>query len=163
MGRPKSMKILKDTRESWATLGTYQKFEQIVALVLTLLISVLIVISTWNLLIKIGGLILLGFVDPTRPEVFQAIFGMIMIVLISLEFNHSLIAVVERGRSIIQVRTVLLIALLAVLRKFIIFDISETSATKILALSVAVLALGGVYWAVRDQDRREGSSDSELM
>ncbi len=157
------IKILKETRDNWGSLSAYQKFEQVIALVLTLLISILIVVATWNLLKKVVNLILLGVIDPARPEVFQAVFGMIMIVLISLEFNHSLIAVVERGRSIIQVRTVLLIALLAVLRKFIIFEIDETSAIKILALSAAVLALGGVYWAIRDQDRREAaSSDSDL-
>jgi uncharacterized Fe-S cluster-containing radical SAM superfamily enzyme len=37
-----------------------------------------------------------------------------MIVLISLEFNHTILGLIERGRSIVQVRAVVLIALLAV-------------------------------------------------
>jgi len=40
--------------------------------------------------------------------VFQSIFGMIMIVLIALEFNHTILWLLERGRSVVQVRAVLL-------------------------------------------------------
>lgn len=149
------MKLLKETREAWPGLSVYQKFEQVIALVLSLLVAAVIVVATWTLLGRVFELVLVGIVDPMRPEVFQAIFGMIMIVLISLEFNHSLIAVVERRQNIIQVRTVVLIALLAILRKFIILELADTSALKVLALSAAVLTLGGIYWMIRDQDRRD--------
>jgi uncharacterized membrane protein (DUF373 family) len=54
-----------------------------------------------------------------------------------------------------QVRTVILIALLAIVRKLILVDPSATDAAEIFALAAAILALGGVYWLVRDQDRRE--------
>lgn len=155
------MKLIQETREAWPGLSAYQKFEQLIALVLSVLVSVIILVATWTLLGRVFELVVVGIVDPMRPEVFQAIFGMIMIVLISLEFNHSLIAVVERRRNIIQVRTVVLIALLAILRKFIILELAETSALKILALSAAVLTLGGIYWMVRDQDRRDALSHSD--
>jgi len=36
-----------------------------------------------------------------------------------------------------------------------IMDMSVTDAQQLFALAAAVLALGGVYWLVRDQDRRE--------
>ena len=58
-------------------------------------------------------------------------------------------------RTVVQVRTVILIALLAIVRKLMIMDMSTTSAEQLLALAAATLALGGVYWLVRDQDRRE--------
>ena len=47
-----------------------------------------------------------------------------------------------------------LIALLAVTRKFIILDLREGSVGELFALAAAILALGLVYWLVRDQDRR---------
>jgi hypothetical protein len=53
-----------------------------------------------------------------------------------------------------QVRAVLLIALLAVVRKLIILDLKATDALQLLALAAAILALGAAYWMVRDQDRR---------
>ncbi len=47
-----------------------------------------------------------------------------------------------------------LIALIAVSRKFVILDTATTEATKIAALAVALLALGGVYWVLRERDER---------
>ena len=37
----------------------------------------------------------------------------------------------------------------------IVLDISPGDAPQLLALAVAALSLGGVYWLVRDQDRWE--------
>jgi uncharacterized membrane protein (DUF373 family) len=79
---------------------------------------------------------------------------MIFTVIIALEFMRSLLVVAERRDGIVQVRTVLLIALLAIVRKLMIIDLSETEAAQIFALAAAIMALGGVFWLVRDQDRR---------
>src|SRR5688572_12493290 len=98
--------IFGETRKNWAGLNLYQRFEQIVVLLLSFLISVVIVVALFNVLKTVFGLLRLGLLDPARPEVFQAIFGMIMIVLISLEFNHTIVGLLERGRSIVQVRAV---------------------------------------------------------
>jgi uncharacterized membrane protein (DUF373 family) len=48
---------------------------------------------------------------------------------------------------------VILIALLAIVRKLIILDLTSTDALQLFALAAAILALGAVYWLVRDQDR----------
>ncbi len=71
-----------------------------------------------------------------------------------MEFKHSILRVALRRDSIIQVKTVVLIALIAVSRKFVILDTATTEATKIAALAVALLALGGVYWVLRERDER---------
>jgi uncharacterized membrane protein (DUF373 family) len=55
----------------------------------------------------------------------------------------------------VQVRTVILIALLAVVRKLMIIDLSVADAQQLFALAMAILALGLVHWLVRDQDRRQ--------
>lgn len=102
-----------------------------------------------------------GLLDPAEQGVFQAIFGMIFTVLIALEFNHSILGVLERKESIVQVKTVVLIALLALARKFIILDATKTEPMTIIGLAAAILALGCVYWFVRDQDRRDASSASQ--
>jgi uncharacterized membrane protein (DUF373 family) len=153
--------IFGETQKSWAGLNLYQRFEQIVVLLLSFLISVVIIAALVNVPQTVFALLRLGLLDPARPEVFQTIFGMIMIVLISLEFNHTIVGLLERGRSIVQVRAVVLIALLAVLRKFIVIEIGETDALVLLALSAATLALGGVYWAVREQDRAMRTTDDD--
>jgi uncharacterized membrane protein (DUF373 family) len=146
-------KLISETKQLWPNLGLYERFEQVIALVLTLLISIVIVVSTWNLLRTIFAMIANNLLEPSKPEVVQAIFGMALIVLIALEFNHSLLGVVERGRSIIQVRTVVLIALLAVLRKFIVIEVGDADAFLLIALAIAALSLGLVFWALRAQDQ----------
>jgi len=47
-----------------------------------------------------------------------------------------------------------LIALLAIARKFILLDLQATAPMEILALAAAVLSLGIVYWLIREQDAR---------
>lgn len=84
--------------------------------------------------------------------VFQNLFGMIMTLLIALEFKHSIIRVALRRDNIIQIKTAVLIALIALARKFVILDAATTEATKIFALVVALMALGGVYWLLRERD-----------
>ena len=80
---------------------------------------------------------------------------MIFTVIIALEFKRTLLLVTEQTESVLQVRAVILIALLAIVRKLIILDISPSDAPQLLALAVATLSLGGVYWLIRDQDIRE--------
>jgi uncharacterized membrane protein (DUF373 family) len=119
-------------RTNWSLMTLYKKFEHAVILVLTALIAVVVAFAVWNLLLKVVESILSSGFDPTDYAVFQALFGMIFTVIIALEFKRSLLVVAERQHGVVQVRTVILIALLAIVRK-----------------------LGGVYWLVRDQDRRE--------
>jgi uncharacterized membrane protein (DUF373 family) len=145
-----------DARGRWRLLTIYQRFEHAVIGLLTFLIAVVIVSAVWNLTVKIlFSLVLTGGFDPTDHAVFQAVFGMIFTVIIALEFKRSLLVVAERRSSVVQVRTVILVAMLAVVRKLIILDLQSTDALQIFALGSAILALGAVHWLVREQDRRE--------
>ena len=143
-------------RQRWRRLTVYLKFEHAVVLVLTILLSVIIVSAIWKLAIKVlYSLVLSDTFDLTDLAAFQSVFGMVFTVIIALEFKRTLVLVTERTESVVQVRAVILIALLAIVRKLIILDISPSDAPQLLALAVATLSLGGVYWLVRDQDRRE--------
>ena len=79
---------------------------------------------------------------------------MIFTVIIALEFKKSLLVMAERRDSVVQIRSVVMIALLAICRKVIILDLAETDAMHTLALAAAILALGVVYWLIRDSDPR---------
>ena len=117
----------------------------------------MVALAVWNLVLKILVSITSSGFDPIEYSVFQALFGMIFTVIIALEFKRSLLVVAERRHGIVQVRTVILLALLAIVRKLIIIDLASTEAMQLFALSTAILSLGAVYWLVRDQDRRERS------
>ncbi len=147
-------KEASDVRAVFKALSPYQKFEQICVLILTGLIAAVIVFALWYLALDVVLGIYRNTFDPTKHVVFQTVFGMIFTVIIALEFKRSLVGLAERRDSIIQVRAVILIALLAVVRKLIILDISHTEALTLFALAAAVLALGCVYWLVRDRHER---------
>ena len=142
-----------DFRANWITLSFYERFEQIVALVLARLIAGIIAIATWDLAKEVLVLVGQGSLHPLDHRVFQVIFGQIMTLLIALEFKHSIVRVIAQQQSIIQVKTVLLIALLAISRKFIILD-AGTPPQHVLALAAVVIALGTTYWLIRDSDAR---------
>jgi uncharacterized membrane protein (DUF373 family) len=140
----------------WASMTLYYKFEHVISLILTSLMVVVIVSAVWNLALKIlTGLVLAGGFDPTDNQVFQTVFGMMFTVIIALEFKRSILVVTERRETIVQVRTVILIAMLAVVRKLIILDLATTNSQQLYALAAAILALGAVYWLVRHQDQCE--------
>jgi uncharacterized membrane protein (DUF373 family) len=152
---------LATVRNRWNLLTFYQKFEHGVILILTALIALIIVLAVWNLTLKVVESVVHADIDPTDYAVFQTLFGMIFAVIIALEFKRSLVVIAERGQSVVQVRTVILIALLAVVRKLLIFDLASTDASKLFALAAAIVALGAVYWLVRDQDREDRRESSK--
>ena len=150
---------LQDAREKFRLLSLYQRFEQIIILLLTALIAVIVIAAVWNLSLKIlFGLVLSGSLDPSDYSAFQAVFGMIFTVIIALEFKKSLLVIAERRENVVQIRSVVMIALLAICRKVIILDLTETDALHILALAAAILALGIVYWLIRNSDQRLGDA-----
>jgi uncharacterized membrane protein (DUF373 family) len=146
--------FLAETREKWPIMSVYERFEQVVAIVLSLVIAVVIALALIQLVVHIVPLLLSGAIDPLDHETFQALFGMIMTLLIAMEFKHSIIRVALRQSSIIQVKTVVLIALIALSRKFVILDSRTTDASTIAALAGATLVLGVVYWLLRERDDR---------
>ena len=146
--------VLAETRRHWQLMTAYERFEQIVALTLTAVISIVIAVALVQLVIGVIPLLIGGALNPLEHQTFQALFGMIMTLLIAMEFKHSIIRVALRRGSIIQVKTVLLIALLALSRKFIILDTAATEPATIAAVAGATLVLGIVYWLLRERDDR---------
>jgi len=138
----------------WAILSYYQRFESIAALVLTLVVSLIIVVALYRLSISVVIGLVFGALDPLDPQAFQLVFGEIMTLLIALEFNHTLQYAVSRQQSIIQTRVVILIALLAIARKFIILDVHHVAWTEMLGMATITLSLAITYWILNQRIRR---------
>jgi uncharacterized membrane protein (DUF373 family) len=132
----------------------YETFEHIIMLILTIIIVVLIGFATYHLVLTTFGLILAGELDPANRDVYPSIFGMFFTVLIGLEFKRSFLIVTASQTSIVRIRSIILIGMLATLRKFIVLDLKEINVLEMLAVAAAILALGIVYWLVRDQETR---------
>src|SRR4051794_17994279 len=146
---------IETSRRRWHSLTLYEKFEHAVVLSLVVLIAVIIVSAVWSLAVNVLLGVVISNADATDPGVFQAVFGMIFTVIIALEFKRSLLIATERAEPVVKARAVVLIAILAVVRKLIILDFAAADALELFALAAATLSLGTVYWLVRDQDRRE--------
>lgn len=138
-------------RLQWDMLTFYERFEQLVAHVLSVVISVIVLVSLWQLIRAVILLLVSDALNPLDHAVYQTIFGMVMTLLIAMEFKHSITRVMTRRDHIVQVKTVLLVALLAIARKFIILDPASAPA-HIAALAFALVALGSVYWLMRQRD-----------
>ena len=144
---------LDEMRSQWRLMTFYERFEQVVALVLSAVIAVIIVVSLFQLIAIVFTLLVLDAFNPLDHKVFQNVFGMIMTLLIAMEFKHSIVRVALRKESIIQVKTVILIAILALARKFIILG-PDVDPAKVAALAGTILALGLTYWLMRERDDR---------
>lgn len=149
--------------ERWPTLTYYQRFESVVAYVLTFVIGAIVVVALIRLIFSVVSGLVFGVLNPLDQNVFQTIFGEIMTLLIALEFNHTLQYTVAREQNIIQTKIVLLIALLAVARKIIVIDLHDLAWGEWLGLAVITLALGITYTLIREPfDHRKDSVDSQL-
>ncbi|MFZ5499745.1 MAG: phosphate-starvation-inducible PsiE family protein, partial [Pseudomonadota bacterium] len=135
-------------RDQWAIMSLYERFEQVVAITLSGVIAVVIVISLIQLIRLVFTLLVMDALNSLDHKVFQLVFGATMTLLIAMEFKHSIVKVALRKESIIQVKTIILIAILALARKFIILE-PDVDPAKVAALAGTVLALGLTYWLMR--------------
>ncbi|MGI0644180.1 phosphate-starvation-inducible PsiE family protein [Pseudomonas aeruginosa] len=147
---------LDKMRSQWRLMTVYERFEQVVAITLSGVIALVIVISLIQLIRLVFTLLVMDALNPLDHKVFQLVFGFgaTMTLLIAMEFKHSIVKVALRKESIIQVKTVILIAILALARKFIILE-PDVDPAKVAALAGTVLALGLTYWLMRERDDRK--------
>ncbi len=129
----------------------HQKFEHAVTAILAVLISIMVLVALWGLIIEIYHLVLHSALNHLDHQAFQSVFGMIMTLLIALEFSHSIVHPSSRSSGVIKARAIVLIAILAVSRQFIVFELQADSASILAALAISLLALGIVYRLIRDQ------------
>ena len=128
-------------------IGLYHRFERIVGLVLSVMVSIIILLAIANLVFAVWEAIVGGW-ESFEYATFQSVFEKILTVLIALEFNHTLTQVVAGRGNLVQVKTVILIGILVIVRKFILIEIETTDPYFIVALAAAAVALGALYWLV---------------
>jgi uncharacterized membrane protein (DUF373 family) len=145
--------VREASKQAWLRLSPYERFERVVSIFLLFLISLIIVFSVALTVVKIANDVRAGmaFLDT---EVLQDAFGSILTVVILLEFNHSIFLALRTRTGAIQVRVVVLIAILAIARKLILLDYKSAGPETLLALGGLAVALGLLYWLIAEADRR---------
>jgi uncharacterized membrane protein (DUF373 family) len=137
----------------------YEWFEQIVLSILVLIICLVIVYSLIIATIKIFEDLVsgIGFIETAA---LKDTFGLILTVIILVEFNHSIVLAIRQRSGAIQVRIVVLITIMVLARKLVLLDYAAASVETLLGLGGLGLALGGLYWLISDGEQRRRSPDS---
>ena len=78
-------------------------------------------------------------------EIFE-VFGAFMVVLIAVEIFINIRLYL--GSNVLPIQLVIATALMAIARKVIVLDLSETPPVYVFAIGVVTLALGVTYWLV---------------
>ncbi|MHB1203479.1 MAG: phosphate-starvation-inducible PsiE family protein [Acidithiobacillus sp.] len=143
-----------DLRTRWPILDFYERFEQIVAMVLSFFLILVILAALWSLATEVYDLMAHSAVSGFTHDAITIIFGNVLSLLIAMEFNHTIFHSVSHRGQIVRVKTVVLIAILAIARQFIILETEPASSSfRILAFAVSVLFLGIVYYLMDKRDR----------
>jgi uncharacterized membrane protein (DUF373 family) len=139
------MDNIEENTKSFVT-KTYHAFETIITIGIVILISIMILAAFSSLVVETYHLVLHVTIDTPDHRAFQSVFGMVMTLLIAIEFNKTVVhAYTGRGREVI-VKTVVLVSILAVSRQFIVTEIETISPFTLAALAFSLLSLGIVYW-----------------
>jgi uncharacterized membrane protein (DUF373 family) len=154
MEQPKSwfQRYFPEVFSGWGKLSQYRRFERLISLILSISIGLLVLVAIFFLISNVFTLLFVQTQDPFNFRLFQAIFDMVLTILIAMEFNNSIVRTMEEdGRlgGFIHVEVVVLIAIMAVVRKFMVMDVERVDPLYLLALGGAILALGGTYWLLK--------------
>lgn len=133
----------------------YERFSAAIAAILLVGVLAVVVMAAVSFLRLTTEL---AFSVPTNisyPEL-QGLFDLLLGAVIALELAHSVHLMVTGQRGFAQVRIVLIIGILAVVRKLIVIEIDAVSGSLLIGLAAAVVALGAIFalllWMDRTQD-----------
>jgi uncharacterized membrane protein (DUF373 family) len=146
----------------WGKLATYGRFERIALGSVLVMLAVITVYAIVFVAIKLVSDLALGeaFLDKAA---LQDTFGLILTIVILLEFNHSIFVALTQGSGAIQTRIVVLIAILVIARKLMLKDFDAVDFQTLLGYGGLLLALGGLYWLISDGDRRRAPAASQAL
>ena len=147
------MKILAGLRQEWREMTYYERFEQLMLHVILLFISIISVFMLVLVTVQLVNDFQLGesFMDKAA---LQDTFGSILTILILLEFNHSVAISIKSKTGAIQVRIIVLISILVVVRKLMLLDYASANIQTLLGFASLLLALGALYWLIASGDTR---------
>lgn len=129
----------------------FELFERLISALLLAGMVVVIGLAAWSFL----RLTYTVASDPTVDiayVTFQSLFDRLLAAVIALELARSILLLVEGQRGLVQVRIILVIGLLAVVRKLILIELEAADPTLLFALAAAVLALAAALALIMYMD-----------
>ncbi len=148
-------KLFNRLRHAWKDenfLHSLEKVEVLVSKILSIAMVIVILAAIYDLSVFLVRDFLLA--EGLYPDLgtfgnkLFTIFGLFLNVLIALEILENISAYLKK--HVIQVELVIVTSLIAVARKIIILDLEKKTAMDLIALAVAIFALSGSYWIIRN-------------
>lgn len=139
-------KGLQELKILWPELSLFERFEYVVMLIVSFILAIIIMIALFRLMENVYQLLVAQITDQTGFKAFQASFGMLLTLLIAFEFRNSITAVLEGKGLLVQAKIIVLIAIIALARKFLVLDPKEYSAEIMAAYAAIALSMGVTYW-----------------
>ena len=137
----------------------YEWFEQIILGIIVIIMSLVIIYSLFVAMITLSGDLASG-IESMETSALKDTFGLILTVIILVEFNHSIVLAIRQRSGAIQVRIVVLITIIVLARKLVLLDYTTASMETLLGLGGLALSLGGLYWLISDGEQRKRAPDS---
>lgn len=121
------------------------RFEEIVIIVLYCVIALITIFALIRLALAIYSAAFTSW-DIENLYSLQVLFGMALTVLIGLELGNTILRHLREHSTIIQAQEIILIGMMAVVRKILLVDLSTVSPWLLASLAAVALALSAAYW-----------------
>lgn len=148
--------MIKNLRRAWQDANYLQlvdRSEQSLAKLLGIVLLVVLVAGT----VQLTSVVIVAVLQPDTPWLgskMNAVLGDLLTLLIAVEVLQNVTSYLRR--HVVQIELVLLTAMTAVARKVIVLPPgAETKPALLGGLGIAVLALAGAFWLVRNVNIRQ--------
>lgn len=144
---------LNSHARKWQTFANYGFFERIALGSVLIILSAITVYAIVTVIVKLLSDFMLGEAFLEKAAL-QDTFGLILTILIVLEFNHSIYIALTKRSGAIQVRAIVQITVMVIARKLMLQDFGATSFQTLLGFGGLLIALGVLYWLFMNADRQ---------
>jgi len=127
-----------------------EKFDRIVIIILTSMMSLVVVLSILELGWTIVRDIIDNFSGPLNFMVLDnllSILGLFLLILIGIELLETM--KIYLRDDVVHVEVILLVAIIAVARKAVILDLEKVDGITIISLGVIIIALAIGYFIIK--------------
>jgi len=114
---------------------------------LLIIISILLVVAILDVIIQLYNGIMVNSLTEFIKTQFTQLIGLFLTILIGVELLEAIKAFLKE--EMVHVEIVVLVAIIAISRKVIVWEISSIGYMDLIALALMLLALAATYWVIK--------------
>lgn len=133
--------------ETTPTFKYVRMLQRVIIFLLLFVMSLILLLATFNIIYFIIKNIVQEPLAQLTASNLMELFSIFLVILIGIELLETVKAFLMK--EVIQVEIVVLVAIIAVARKVIIWEFSESSPIEVFGISTILLTLGLTYFLIR--------------